>query len=305
MYRITVLMSTYNGEKYLKEQIDSILNQSNVSVELVIRDDCSNDSTPVLIDDYARRFKNIRIIKDSNKLGACKSFLSLISSNCVSDYYALADQDDVWDTDKLYVAINRLNKYDDSEPLLYYSNLRVVDEKLKFNRMFYEKPPTIATKYSCLMETYASGCTIVYNKKLAEVAHRIKADDYSMHDTFLFNVASLIGKTIYDPQPHISYRQHQNNVIGTSSSRAIIKRLSSRINRLLDNTKTPYSNNARVLIAHGKGLWNKDCYIKLLKMSTYKRSFKRKLSLIFDRDIRTTNFFKNIRFAALVILNIA
>lgn len=98
---------------------------------------------------------------------------------------------------------------------MYHSNLRVVDENDVFYRNAHIEPQIAKNKYECLVGLSATGCTIVYNRALAQLVHGRILDKYSMHDTFLYNMASLCGKVIYDFQPHIDYRQHANNSVGT------------------------------------------------------------------------------------------
>ena len=114
-------MSTYNGEKYIDEQIDSVLAQKNVRVDLLIRDDGSKDETVRIIKRYCEKFDNIKFYEGPN-LKPARSFLNLIETAELNyDYYAFCDQDDVWHEDKLYQAIEKIGKKKDSQkPILYY-----------------------------------------------------------------------------------------------------------------------------------------------------------------------------------------
>ena len=125
---VQVVMSTYNGEKYLKEQIDSILSQEGVDVRLYIRDDGSSDRTTDILASY-QEHKNVKIEKGNN-LGFAKSFLTALDECDEADYYAFSDQDDVWEKDKLSTAIEILEEESQSTPLLYCSALQRVDENL-------------------------------------------------------------------------------------------------------------------------------------------------------------------------------
>ena len=252
--KVTVLMSTYNGEKYLRQQIESILNQEGVDVELIVRDDCSADKTLEVLKEYQKTHNNIKIIEGTQNLGACRSFFQLIGSYDTSDYYALSDQDDIWDTDKLKIAVGFLEKRNPEIPLLYYSNLRIVDANGHFCRISHSKPHIGKSKYSALSENLATGCTIVYNKTLAGLACQVKPKKFYMHDAWLYLVAKMFGETIYDFNPHINYRQHGDNVVGhelTGVKRWIqrFENLSKRKNSSTrsDCAKEIYENYLKVL----------------------------------------------------------
>lgn len=235
---VTVLMSTYNGSKYLKEQIESILRQKNVSVRLIIRDDCSTDETVEILRQYRNGNPNIIIENDTENMGPCKSFLYLIGKYNDDEYFALADQDDIWDEDKLITAIKAMQKQGmDDKPLLYYSNLRIVDEQGHFCRLSHKVPHIANKRYAALVENLATGCTVVYNKCLADIAYSIKPSDYSMHDAWLYTVAKLFGTVIYDFTPHINYRQHQSNQVGTYKNRIDLKKCVKSLKLFLEKTE--------------------------------------------------------------------
>ena len=128
MEKVAVLMSTYNGEQFLREQLDSILDQENVDLNLYVRDDGSNDHTIDILSEYADKHSNVHFYRGDKNLGACGSFLELLSKEYDADYFALADQDDIWDKDKISVAIEKLKTLPADKPALYHSNLRIVDQ---------------------------------------------------------------------------------------------------------------------------------------------------------------------------------
>ena len=133
--RISVCMATYNGEKYVEEQIKSILNQTSVNVTLLIRDDGSKDRTRTILQKYAENNSNIDLRLEQN-IGCCRSFyrLAKIARDEYPDYdyFAFADQDDVWDSDKLETAVSMTSHLDKDKPFLYGSNYRLVDQDLNF-----------------------------------------------------------------------------------------------------------------------------------------------------------------------------
>ena len=231
MEKVCVLQSTYNGKKYLKEQIDSILNQENVDVQLIVRDDGSNDSTPDILSKYSNDKRIIYSIETN--IGPAKSFLQLLKNAPASNYYAFSDQDDIWDKDKLYCAIEKM-KGIDSCPCLYFSTTESVDENLNTIKTNNIKPKL--TFGESLIYAYASGCTMVMNNKLHETILSYQPEYIPMHDYLIISVAHAVGaKIVFDETPHIKYRQHNNNVIGAQQS--FYKKWKERFNRIfIDKT---------------------------------------------------------------------
>lgn len=160
---VQVVMSTYNGEKYLKEQIDSILSQEGVYVRLYIRDDGSSDRTTDILASY-QEHENVKIEKGNN-LGFAKSFLTALDECDEADYYAFSDQDDVWEKDKLSTAIEILEEESQSTPLLYCSALQRVDENL--NPLHVQSYHGLRINLpSMLTRGRLAGCTFVFNNTL-------------------------------------------------------------------------------------------------------------------------------------------
>lgn len=222
---VQVLMSTYNGQKYIKEQIDSILAQEEVEVTLLIRDDGSQDNTMDILNEYEKKYENVKVYTGNN-LGACNSFFDLMKNGDKNAlYYAFADQDDVWKKNKLKTAILKLQEYE-SLPALYCGSYELVNSEL-------EKIGNNSNKKRCssfgnsLIECIYSGCTGVFNKKLLELTLKQLPKHAYMHDWWVYMVASAMGQVICDEKPCMLYRQHENNVLGGNSGK--IKHIIRRI----------------------------------------------------------------------------
>lgn len=164
--KVQILMSTYNGEKYLKEQIESLINQRNVDISILVRDDGSTDGTVKILKEYQE--KGILKWYDGENLKPAKSFLDLINKADESDYYAFCDQDDVWLEDKLEIAINKLNSCDKERPALYYGRPRLVDSKLNYIKNPKKSKDCMIKYESAIINSNATGCTMVFNKKLKD-----------------------------------------------------------------------------------------------------------------------------------------
>lgn len=209
-----MLMSTYNGELYIDEQIQSILSQKDVDLNLLIRDDASKDNTIEKIKKYTTR-DNVSFYNGKN-IGATRSFFDLMNHAGEYEYYCLSDQDDVWDDDKVITAVNKLLPYSD-QPALYSSNTRLVDSNLNVIKNEDKSPK--CTLGSAIVKNYCTGCTVVFNSELIKLLKEKTPDDVQCHDWWI-NLVTLAndGVSIFDEEPHISYRQHGNNVTGSATS---------------------------------------------------------------------------------------
>lgn len=295
MKSITVLMSTYNGEKYLREQIDSLLGQRKVDLKILVRDDGSCDNTLSILHEYEKKYDHFIFYKGEN-LGPAYSFFDLLSKAEKTDYYAFCDQDDIWDNDKLITAIKKLEMLDSEVPNLYYSNLRIVDEHMNFYRLSHDKPLYNDNKYSALTEGLCTGCTAVFNNTAKEIIAENIPKFCTMHDTWLYMTCKILGNTIYDEEPHISYRQHDGNVVGTYLKKNITKALEERIIRAFRRDYQPRYMNSKSFYQCYEQCLNELDKKKILKVLNYKKSFKQRLSLIFDKDIKPTKKNDRIRF---------
>lgn len=214
MALVTVLLSSYNGEKYIVEQIESILSQKSCDVNLIVRDDGSTDSTIDILKEYKEEGKLHYITGDN--LRSAKSFFELIYAAPESDYYAFSDQDDIWDEDKLSSAIQMLEEY--SIPAFYHSNARLINAHGEDTgkRLHGQDPKLNFLSLACAGGIL--GCTMVFNKKLWEcVVKHPKPERMRMHDYYLGMICLGIGGAeVYDQTPHIGYRQHGGNVLGVA-----------------------------------------------------------------------------------------
>lgn len=211
MEKILVLMATYNGEKYLQEQLDSIYKQKGIEVDILVRDDGSKDNT-------------ISILKDNEKKHSLKwyqgkhcnvqgGFFELMqkAANMNYNYFAFSDQDDVWDDDKLLIAYK--NICNNSGCALYYSGQRLVDENLKFIEN-HELNKKRSLKSRFVLSDFA-GCTGVFNRKLLEETIMFKPNYMLMHDTWILRICICLGgRVVIDSEPHMNYRQHIGNTVG-------------------------------------------------------------------------------------------
>lgn len=233
MDKVIVLMSTYNGEKFIREQIESVLSQKNVEVELLVRDDGSTDQTVHILREYARKGK--LVYYDGDNLQPARSFMNLVRRASEAPFYAFCDQDDYWQSDKLCVAVNALKKEEQARPLLYYGKTLLVDADRKpLPQQSRERGPFVRWEQAMICSN-AAGCTMVFNAVLRDMIVRYEPTYQIMHDGWLHKVCLAIsGKVIYDEVPYIEYRQHGANVVGGTTT--FYKRWRNRLNRFVESS---------------------------------------------------------------------
>lgn len=219
-YKVDVLLSTFNGEKYLSDQIQSLIEQTYNDFLILIRDDGSCDATFSIIQEFKSKYpKKIQIVETDDFTGSAKCGFFKLMEVSSSDYSFFCDQDDVWEKDKIervMSCIENLNKVND--PLLVHHDLRVVDENLNIiNDSFadYQKLNCRHNSLNYLLaQNNVTGCTCCINKKLREICLKCDPSRVIMHDYWFALAASAFGTIIYIKEPLVDYRQHHNNSVG-------------------------------------------------------------------------------------------
>ncbi len=219
--QIGILLSAYNGEQYLKEQLDSFLAQSYSHWVVLWRDDGSSDSTVRMLEEFGSLVGPGRCRRAGNSgehLGVMESFLSLLREAVEYPLLAFSDQDDVWLPGKLANAVEFFLSRQSKGPALYCGRQIIVDKELR--RLGYSFPVSSRMEFpSALVQNIATGCTTVINRAAADVISRIRPPRGSVHDWWAYIVVSALGGEVYfDNTPGILYRQHGRNAIGASQS---------------------------------------------------------------------------------------
>ena len=228
--KVCILLSTFNGERYLMEQLQSIYEQDYPHIQIRVRDDGSHDKTIQLLENEQKKGK-LTWYKGENK-GAAWSFWDLLMQAPNCDYYAFADQDDFWKPEKISTVIRSLEKTDADQCALYFGQTQLADKQLKPISSVILQPKL--TYGEALIVQFVGGCTMVFNHALRKQLQTYTPTHLFMHDFWIYNVAlALDAKVVFDPTPHILYRQHGNNVIGQANSTLFIWR--SRLKRLWEN----------------------------------------------------------------------
>lgn len=301
MYKVQVLLSSYNGEKYIEEQIDSILKQEEVEISLLVRDDGSTDKTIEILKRLSAD-KRITYYQGEN-IKPARSFMDLVNKSGEFDYFAFADQDDVWDSKKIISAINKLKENEDenkNKPLLYMSALEIVDENL--NTIETKKVDGNFTFEGAIIKNFATGCTQVFNKKLRDIIKSYTPNYIIMHDSWITRVCYAVGgNVIIDDNTYIKYRQHSGNVLGYKDEGfqklkrqfkiAFIDNISMRVN-IAKELKQGYENllteNAKEVIEN---------------LINYQKDKKAKKWLLKNKNFRTNNSKINTKMKIFIRLN--
>jgi glycosyltransferase involved in cell wall biosynthesis len=211
-----VLLSSHNGGRFLREQIQSVLAQADVQVQLYVRDDGSTDETVALLRELAAADGRVTF-SEGECVGAARSFLTMLSDTSADvDYVALCDQDDVWIDGKLAQAAHWLSPLEG--PAMYCSAVDVVDENLRplgIHRTCRRGPAL----ENALVQNIATGCTIVLNQSALHLFRQVPRHPV-MHDSWIYAATAATGHVRYDPSPWVLYRQHESNTIGLAGSSA-------------------------------------------------------------------------------------
>ncbi|MCS4487690.1 glycosyltransferase family 2 protein [Streptococcus sciuri] len=238
MKKIAIMMATYNGESYIKEQLDSILSQTNQDWMLFIHDDHSSDNTSMILKEYAKKYSEIVLITDSSVVGGSseKNFSAIhkwVTDHYDFSYFMFADQDDVWYETKIEESLKKLESVPEYKikPVLVHTDLEIVDEHLnQLGESFFAYRALDASVNDLahlLVQNNVTGCTMFWNKALNVRLH-LDSDNVAMHDWWITLVAASFGRIVVLNKPTIKYRQHARNVVGATKVNTIgfiLKRL--------------------------------------------------------------------------------
>ena len=209
---VNILLSTYNGMRFLEQQLESLLAQSYPYITITVRDDGSTDGTYERLLEYARRHSNFVVLRGEN-LGVVRSYFKLLyeaTEEC--DFYAFCDQDDVWLPNKIRDAVDAMLSHDTTEPLMYFSRIEYVGSDLR--HIDYSKIFRRVGFTNALVENVATGCTVVLNRTARNLICEKIPCGIRVHDWWFYLVVSGLGRLIYDERPNIRYRLHEDNVVG-------------------------------------------------------------------------------------------
>ena len=286
--KVMILMSFYNGDQYIVEQIQSILQQDFPGkIEILIRND---GSTKTNIEDILQKievpYNREIILKEEKNLGPQKSFLKLIQMADSANYYFYADQDDVWELNKVSRAVTKMEEMD-SAVKLYCSDYRITDSNLN---VIYEKGVHLDDKtfhfLRAIMFNTFPGCVMGMNQQLLDLLKKMNLENCMMHDSYTYATALAAGQVYYDSKPSILHRIHQSNVVGYGSKKIEpCKWLKEKMTLLVKKEEYDLALYAEKLLEVSDGQ-NLNFQKDILILKNYKKSFRNTWKLLMHSDLR-------------------
>jgi glycosyltransferase involved in cell wall biosynthesis len=224
---VDILMATYNGERFVGEQIESIQRQTYQNWRLLVSDDCSSDGTLNVVKAYAAKDSRISVVSEGVRYGGAKeNFFSLMRYSS-APYFMFCDQDDVWLPEKVALELDEVRKFSTDKPLAVYTDMKVVDENLKEivpSFLDQERKRDIEGNL-CKMLSISSvaGCTLLGNAVLRDMVAETDSSAALMHDWWLSLVAASCGTIQYIDETTNLYRQHADNEVGAEGYSFLVK----------------------------------------------------------------------------------
>lgn len=295
---IAVLMSTYNGQKYLERQLQSLAEQTVAkNVTIYVRDDNSTDNTIEIIQKWKRRLRIV--LYSGENVGPAKSFWDLLMDCKIkADYYAFCDQDDVWDSDKLEMGLNTLKE----DTHLYVCNCRVINENEKIIMEKRTKGMPNLTLKSIFMGGCPQGCSMLFTEALRNYLCNCSINCVPMHDIIVILYALTFGKIYWDETPRFGYRVHENNVVAQNNKTKISK-LKTKVWNWKNSSQNSMAIVSKDLLINAKCL-SEDEKMYLQKICKYKNSILVKNNLIWDSELKKINSKSARSYRMKILLNL-
>ncbi len=295
MEKVLIILATYNGERFLPDQLESLINQKRVDVSVLIRDDNSSDNTQQILEQYRERL-DLHWYKGEH-IDVEKSYEELLRKSASTDYqfFAFCDQDDVWDEDKLFIGVESIKDF--NGPALYYCGQTIVDEELRL--ISHHELNGNRNMISRFLLSDFAGCTGIFNRALLDRVIAFEPNYMIMHDTWILKVCMCLGGlVVIDPKSHIKYRQHKNNKVGLKQD---------FISNIIKAKK--YINEYQIEkqmreLERGYGMNMVSPYREVCKwILGYKSNMQFRIKLLDKRNIDFHNIGLNITYMIKVMLN--
>lgn len=299
MAKVQIMISTYNGAAYVREQLKSILRLSNADdISVLIRDDGSTDDTPSILAEYAEEY-GFRVIYGEN-VGVNRSFQALFeAADDGCEFFAYCDQDDAWLPDKVARAVGVLEKADPAIPAMYASRAYLTDAEGTVIGAT-PKPRRAPSFYNAIVQNVCIGHTQVYNKEMLALLRRSYSPAIVVIDHWAYLLASAYGNVFFDNEPTSLYRQHGKNVIGYS--RSALDTMKGRWKRARTGMgKRMAAQNKAFYAMHGATIPNADHAKELSRFLSHNTSFFRRLGYALHCRARRQTFTENVCFRLLYL----
>jgi len=300
--KVTILLSTYNGCRFLQQQLNSLYEQTYPDIRILVRDDGSSDSTRNILDSEQAK-GSIDILEGHNNLGPALSFFELLRSaaSAGTEYVAFCDQDDVWHPQKIAQAVSALNAATGSAPAMYCSRAEIVDEHLK--HIGYTEMPRKVGFGNALVENMAIGCTILLNRKAIDLIRENLPSKVLIHDWWCYLVISCFGEIVFDNSTNIKYRQHGANTIGVATNK--FDRFKRKMRRFFDGGNgrqwiSAQASSMRDIFKDNIPPSKRQVLNNFIEM---KFSLYRRLRLFLSKDVWRQKWSDNLLLRMLILLN--
>lgn len=238
---ISVVMTTYNGEKFLAKQLDSLFSQTYPPKEIIICDDCSTDKTSTILEAYKQKL-GIKYFINNQRVGVVNNFKKAVSLASSENYIALCDQDDIWLPKKLETSYKAIQLLDDGlTPAMIYSDAIVIDEEDRIISPSFNNELGFDKYQHCfktlLFGNFVLGCTIMMNNPMKTIFLQMPSKPDYNHDAWITLAGFTFGKVNRLSESQILYRKHSNNVTFSNYKK------SKRIKRFFNLVKSVFSKN--------------------------------------------------------------
>jgi glycosyltransferase involved in cell wall biosynthesis len=284
MPETTVVLATYNGEKFIAEFLRSLIAQSYRDFDVVVSDDCSTDKTISIIESFQSKL-GISFSKNSTNVGPSQNF-SRATNMATGEFIAFADQDDIWQPDKLLLMVNLMKTRCNVQPSLVFCDLEIADENLNpISASFFssQKSSACGRIEDFIISSHIPGCAMLINRPLLKLGMPIPPL-FRMHDWWFAIIAAAFGTITFLDRPLVSYRQHANNAIG-AGAKVEKKHSISRMRRLLVAPRTILTGRIRPLRKQAEMINN--------NIAAFSERFSESLG---DRERNVVRAFQNKRY---------
>ena len=299
--KVEILLSTYNGEKYLKEQLNSLLTQECIeNIKISIRDDGSTDGTCDILRSYEEKY-HLNITYGTN-LGVNFSMTELLkNADNDFDYFAFCDQDDVWDTGKILAAVLALDGLPEEDPLLWGCMEMLTDESLCAISLM-PVPKYLGNFYNAIIQNKLAGHTQVFNRALRNILLKVPPEKMYLYDWVTYILASAFGKVLFDTNCLGLYRQHGKNVVGYELN--AIAQIPRRFKRLTNGAFKQISTQMQYVYELFEDDLNTQYKNELNIFLKSRRNFIKRILYICNTKIKRNTRFESIQFRILYLLGV-
>lgn len=253
---VKIIMAAYNGEKYLREQMDSLLGQTYPFIQIEVCDDGSHDGTCDIIREYEKNDSRVSLHRNEENKGYVKNFLEAVQRS-EEPYVMLCDQDDIWNPDKVEITLRAMKEEEKQYPqkpiLVYTDAVNYDSETQKTTGCFHENSHLDTKKVDTahlFMENKVIGCTVMVNHRIVSYLKELP-EQIRVHDWWLALICSHFGRIVYLREPTLLYRQHSGNLIGGSSYGSYVKQRLASVQRQREVLQASYRQGDAFLRLYG------------------------------------------------------